>query len=116
MELFADIMGESPGVFFGLTVILFGGCAWMTGQALARTWRPAWQMLPAGIGLTMGERFLDYALFSGELLSGVAILSHYVFLVAVGLVAFRLAMAHQMVRQYPWLYDRAGIFSWRDKG
>jgi hypothetical protein len=27
--------------FIGITVVLFGGCAFMMGQAIADTWRPA---------------------------------------------------------------------------
>jgi hypothetical protein len=115
MELFQALFGESFGVFVGLTLVLFGGCAYMTGQALASTWRPWAQMIPAGIGLALGERFLDYALFDGELLSLGAFLTHALVLIAVGLAAYRLTMARQMVRQYPWLVERAGAFSWRDK-
>jgi len=28
-------------------------------------------------------------------------------------VAYRVIRAHKMVTQYPWLYQRAGLFSWR---
>jgi hypothetical protein len=37
-----DILGSSLPVFIGVTLILFGGAAIMTGHALAGTWRPAW--------------------------------------------------------------------------
>jgi len=29
--------------------------------------------------------------------------------------AYRLTQAHKMVAQYPWLYERAGLFAWREK-
>jgi branched-chain amino acid transport system ATP-binding protein len=36
-------------------------------------------------------------------------------LVAIGLFAYRLNRARKMVSQYPWLYERAGLFRWRDR-
>ena len=106
-----SFVGESPGVFLGL-LALFGTCAWLTGKALAETWRPAWQMAPAAIGLAAGERFLDYSLFGGDLFGSAAWMGHVAILLALGLVARRLVLARQMVRQYPWLYRRSGLFSW----
>jgi hypothetical protein len=37
-------------------------------------------------------------------------------LIAIGAAAYRLTQAHRMVRQYPWIYERQGLFSWRVKG
>jgi len=34
----------------------------------------------------------------------------------VGLLAWRATRASQMVRQYPWLYTRAGPLQWRKVG
>ena len=34
-------------------------------------------------------------------------------LVGIAFVAYRATQAHKMVTQYPWLYERAGPFSWR---
>ena len=33
-------LASPPGVFIGLTVLMFGGAAYLTGQALAGAWRP----------------------------------------------------------------------------
>jgi len=34
---------------------------------------------------------------------------------AIASLAYRLTQARKMVSQYPWLYDRAGLFGWRTK-
>jgi branched-chain amino acid transport system ATP-binding protein len=98
-----------------LTLALFGWAAAMTGQALARNWRPVWQILPYGLLLAAGDRFLLFALFDGALLSltGYAVAA-LVFL-AGGFAAYRLTEARRMVQQYPWLYERAGWFGWRER-
>src|SRR5512145_3415732 len=41
-----DLLGNSLSVFIGVTVIIFGFASFMTGQALAGTWRPIWQVFP----------------------------------------------------------------------
>jgi urea transporter len=96
-------------------VLLFGFAAVMTGQALARTWRPAWQLVPYALLLALGARFISYALFDGELLSPGGYVLGAAVLLALAFAAFRATLARKMVAQYPWLYDRAGLFGWRDK-
>jgi hypothetical protein len=106
-------MIASLPVFLGLTVILFGGCAFMTGQALAATWRPWWQIIPYGLMMGAADRFLGYALFGGELLSVGGWLFDSTVIILVAAVAFRLTRARRMAEQYPWLYRRDGLFGWR---
>ena len=36
-------------------------------------------------------------------------------LLAVAALAFRVTQAGCMVAQYPWLYERAGLFAWRER-
>jgi hypothetical protein len=109
----ATLLGGPPGAFLVLTLAVFGAAALATGRALAQSWRPAWQLLPYALLLALGDRFLLYALFGGELLSasGYAIAAAALWLFA--LVAYRLGLARLMVRQYPWLYQRAGPLAWR---
>lgn len=115
MNLFHQFLGSTPGVFFGLTVIFMGGCAFLAGQALATTWRPAWRMLPYGMMIAAGDRFLDYALFHGVLASPGGYLAATGLAIASGLLAYRATRARQMLRQYPWLYERQGWLGWRAK-
>lgn len=109
-------MIDSLPVFIGVTVLFMGGCAFMAGQALAATWRPLWQVFPYALGLALGDRFLGFALFGGELLSLPGYLTDAAVLLAVTLAAYRLTQARRMVEQYPWLYVRRGLFGWAPKG
>ena len=36
---------SSLGVFLLVTVFLGGGASWLTGRAIAITWRPWWQLV-----------------------------------------------------------------------
>lgn len=111
--MFADF---NIWVFLGLTVVLFGGCAFMMGQAIADTWRPMWQNVPYGLLLAVGNHFLDAALFTGAWTD----IGHYLLdaavIIGVAIPAYRMTLAHKMVKQYPWLYEQNGLFSWREKG
>ncbi|MBM3489413.1 MAG: hypothetical protein FJX68_03030 [Alphaproteobacteria bacterium] len=109
----SEWLGNDLGVFLGLTVVLFGAAAWMTGQALSETWRSFWHALPYSLLLAITNRFLGFALFEGELLSLSGLVSAWVVLLGLAALAFWLARVHLMCRQYPWLYERAGLFAWR---
>jgi hypothetical protein len=115
MSDFEMIFGTTPGVFIGITLIRGGGCALMTGRALALNWRPEWQLIVYALLLTMADRFLVYALFQGELLSLSAYLADAAILIAIAFVTFRITRARQMVRQYPWDYRRHLLFFHRPK-
>jgi hypothetical protein len=102
-------------VFIGLTVILFGGAAWLAGNAIAATWRSAWQVALYAVPLAAFDRFLAWGLFGGDGLSLLEFTRDYAVITFIGLLAWRLARVRMMVRQYPWLYLRAGPFSWRER-
>ena len=108
-------LGTSLPVFVGVTVVLFGGAAWMMGQALAETWRPARHNLPYALLLAAAARFLTFALFGSELLAILPYLVTLLVLALLALAAWRIARARQMVTQYPWLYEPSGIFGYREK-
>ena len=103
------LLGTSIPVFIGLHVILTGGAALLTGNAIASTWRPAWQVIFYGLLLAMLARFLTWSLFEGDLLSPTGYLVDAVLLCAIGLLAWRVTNARKMVGQYPWLYRRTGL-------
>jgi hypothetical protein len=101
-------------VFVGVTLILFGFAAYATGRALAITWRPArWAVFYTAL-LGLFDRFIHYALFDGDLLSLPGYLIDTAALILIALAAFRMTQAAKMVQQYPWLYRRSGLFSWRE--
>ncbi len=102
-------------VFIGLTVFGMGFAAFMLGQALGRTWKPAGHVVGYVLLLGLGDRFLAFALFQGKLLSLTGYLADTAVLAAIALIAFRATRAHRMVSQYPWLYRQDGLFNWREK-
>jgi hypothetical protein len=109
------LLGTSVGVFVGVGVVLFGFGAFMTGQALAQTWRPMMQLVPYTLLLAVAARFFTFALFDGRLLSLSGFLATWVVLLLVCAASYRMTKARRMVVQYPWLYERAGLFAWRPK-
>jgi ABC-type uncharacterized transport system permease subunit len=110
-----SLLGTSPGVFVGLTVIIIGCAAVMTGRALADGWRSPLQVVFACFGLALADRFLIYALFSGELLSLSGFVIDFAVITAMALIAHRLTVVHKMVAQYPWRYERASLWTYREK-
>ncbi len=109
------VLGNSFSVFIGLTVVIAGGAAIMTGRALADGWKPPWQVVLACVGLDLGNRFLAYALFEGELLSLSGFVVDLVVITALALLAHRVTAVRKMVNQYPWRYERASLFAFREK-
>jgi len=114
-----SVLGATWPVFVGITLVLLGFAAWMTGHALANTWRPIWQVVPYALLLGFADRFLTWGLFSPENHDVLWLMSGYIIdtsiLLAYSLAAYRLTKVRKMVAQYPWIYDRAGPFSWREK-
>lgn len=102
-------------VFIFLTVCIFGGTAFLMGQAIAETWRPLWQNLPYGVLLVIANRYFAWALFKQPPFDLVSILLDAVVIISIALIAYRLTQVRKMVNQYPWIYERAGAFSWREK-
>lgn len=110
-----ELLGNDPWVFVALTLVLFGAAAYMTGQALAQNWRPAWHTVAYTMLLAIGSRFLSFALFDGDLLSLSGAAIDWAALLVIAVLAYRLNRVGLMVRQYPWLYERKGPFAWREK-
>lgn len=112
MSLFVE---DDPWIFLIMTVLIGGGAAVLAGRALASKWRPwamaALYMIPLGLAL----RFFHYALFDGDLLSLHYFVTDTLVLVAGASLGYRLTRVHQMVSQYPWLYERSSPFFWKAK-
>ena len=108
---------EDPSVwlFLLVTCVMGGWAAWMTGRAMALTWRPYWTNILFLLLLAGAVRFIHYALFQGTLLSIRYYLVDAAVILAVGSAGFRSTRARQMTRQYRWLYERTGPFTWREK-
>ena len=100
-------------------VLVMGAGAWAIGRAIAATWRPLWQCVPYAILLSLAGRLVFWGLSGGnneDFLQGFSDL--YVdlaVLIGIAAAAFRLTQARKMVTQYPWLYEPAGPFGWRER-
>lgn len=112
-DLAQALLGTSLGVFVGSTGVLTGFAAFMTGQAVANTWRPYWQVIVYCALLGAVARLLIHGLFDGALWSLPGYLIGTGVLLVIGSFAFRLTRADRMVRQYPWLYERTSLFTWQ---
>ena len=105
----------SVGYFLLMTVFVGGGAAYLSGRAIAMTWRPFWQAIAYVVLLALATRFLHFALFEGTLLSFHYLVIDFVVLAIASVLGFRLMRVGQMVTQYSWLYQRSGPFSWRER-
>jgi hypothetical protein len=102
-------------VFILVSVVLGGSGGWLTGRAIAGTWRPPWQVAVYALLLGAAVRFIHMALFGGTLLS----LHYYAVDAAIclgfGYAGFHAARAAQMAHQYRWLIEKHGAMRWRRK-
>jgi hypothetical protein len=104
---------NSFGIFVLVSLAMGGGAAYLSGRAIAGTWRPLRQIVIYMAVLGGAVRFMHFALFGGTLLS----LHYYAVdtLICLGFawLGFRLTRARQMATQYGWLYVRTGWLGWR---
>ena len=110
-----DLLGTTWQVFLFVTVVVIGFASFMTGQAMANSWRPMWRCVPYCLLLGCADRFLVWGLFGGELWSLSGYLVDTAVLTSLALLAYRLALTRNMVGQYPWIYQRVGPLNWRKK-
>ena len=99
--------------FFFITCLLGGWAAWMTGRAVAKTWRPLATLVAYTLVLGCAVRFIHFSLFEATLLSLHYWIVDAIFVLAIGSIAYRYTRTNQMVSQYYWLYERSGPFAWR---
>ena len=90
--------------FLALTLVIGGAGAFVTGRAMAQTWRGRWKAVAYMIPLAAGVRFLHYALFEEATAPAQAAIC-FVLLALLALAGFALARTGQMATQYPWLSD-----------
>lgn len=98
-----------------VTGVIGGGAAWLSGRAIAGTWRPLGHVIGYMMLLGAAVRFVHYALFEGTLLSLPSYATDTVYLIVMGTLSWRITRVNQMVRQYSWLYQRASLLTWRER-
>lgn len=112
---YAQEGGNTVGHFVLLTLLIGGGAAWRTGQAVAQGWGAMWPVAAYTALLAAAIRFLHYALFGGALLSLPSYLVDFAILLAIALAAHRARRTRHMSEQYPWMFERSGPLTWRDR-
>jgi hypothetical protein len=98
---------RSLAVFLLVTVTMGGGAAWLTGRAIASTWRSWWQAIVYALVLGAVVRFFHFALFEGTLLSLRYYLVDAAVCVIAALLGYRTTRSRQMATQYRWLSGAA---------
>jgi len=94
---------DSLGVFVLVTVVIGGGAAWLSGRAVAQTWRQWWQVIAYMLILGLAVRFIHFALFDGTLVAPYYYAVDTAVLFVFGLGGFRITRTRQMARQYGFL-------------
>lgn len=101
--------------FFFVTLLIGGGAAFMSGRAVARSWKSLPLLIFYCLLLAAAVRFLHYALHDSQLLSPGMLFIDFVVMLIAGGIGYRLTRVRQMVTQYDWLYERSGVFWWRSR-
>jgi hypothetical protein len=117
-----DLLAEWP-VWLAVTLCLGGPAAYASGRALALHWRSFIPGLAYAALLAAAADFLAYALFGASVIPAWDIAAHlasgdiagaagllvgwvatFAILLGIGFAGWRITRAHQMRRQYPFLY------------
>lgn len=111
------IIYEEPTLwlFLLVTVVMGGWLAWMTGRAVALTWKPNIQLVLYILVLGLVLRFIHFALFQATLLTLHYYVIDTIVLMGFGFAGWRFNRARQMTTQYRWLFERTGPFSWKPR-
>ena len=111
------IAHEEPSIwlFLLVTCLMGGWAAWMTGRAMASTWRSLPQLVAYLLILGAAVRFIHFALFGGTLLSAHYYLVDTLVVQVIGALGYRMTRSSQMVDNYRWLYIPDGPFFWKDR-
>jgi len=110
-----DWFGDTLGMVLLFNLVLVGPASFASGQAVGSTWRPWRQLVLYTALLSAGLRFFDYGLADGELWSIGGFLLGWLVQLAIAGFAYRLTRVRQMLRQYPWLYQRKGLLGWEER-
>jgi hypothetical protein len=109
------IAEHSIWIFLVLTIIAGGGAAFMGGKSLALGWKPIWMLVVYMLIFGAGLRFIHFALFEDTLTSAYYYVIQTLFIIGFALLGYHYTRTSQMTQQYPWLFERTGPLSWRQK-
>jgi hypothetical protein len=109
-----DALATALRIVF-ITGLIGGGAAWLSGRAIAQTWRPIWHVAGYMLLIGLAVRFVHFALFEADLVSPLSYALDTLYLEVVGCLGWQITRANQMVTQYPWLYERVTRLTWRER-
>ena len=102
-------------LFLLVTCVMGGWAAWMTGRAMASTWRSARVLVAYLLLLGLAVRFIHFALFGGTLLSLHYYVVDTIVVQIIGALGYRMTRVAQMTAKYRWLYVPDGPFFWKTR-
>ena len=91
-----------------VTLGMGGAAAYLSGKAMAQTWRPFWHVPLYMLVLAAAVRFCHFALFEEPLLSLPSYLVDFATAFAAATFGYRTVRAQQMRTQYGWLSGSSG--------
>lgn len=109
------LVHEEPSIwlFLLVTCVMGGWAAWMTGRAMASTWRPYPVLVAYLLLLGLVVRFIHFALFGGTLLTLHYYIVDTLVVQAIGAIGYRFTRVAQMTAKYRWLYLPNGPLFWK---
>lgn len=118
MEQFSQFLTyvqNQPVTFVMLTFVIGGGAAYISGRAIALTWRPRLQLALYMLLLGLVVRFFHFALFKGPLLSFTFYVMDTLVLLLMAFAGYQITRAKQITTHYNWLFKRNTPLSWSEK-
>jgi hypothetical protein len=114
--LFELDYGENWLLTFPIVTLAMGGsAAYLSGRAIAQTWRPFWVVPLYMLALAVAVRFCHFALFEETLLSPSSYALDFAIAFACAALGYRMVRARQMATQYAWLFRVHGLLGWRPR-
>jgi len=115
--VFQGILHEAPSIwlFLFVTCVMGGWAAWMTGRAMATTWRRYPVLVAYLVLLALAVRFIHFALFQGTLLSLHYYVVDLIVVQLIGAAGYRHTRVGQMTSRYRWLYLADGPMFWKER-
>jgi hypothetical protein len=108
--------GDSAALTYPLLTLGMGGlAAFMSGRAMAQTWRPFWHVPIYMLVLAAAIRFCHFALFEEPLLSLPSYAMDFATAFLIASLGYRTVRARQMCTQYGWLHQPSGPLGWRSR-
>ncbi len=112
---FLNYVQNEPVTFVMLTCVIGGGTAYISGRAIALTWRPRWQLALYMLLLGAVVRFFHFSLFKGPLLSFTFYIMDVLVLLLLAFLGYQITRSKQITTHYNWIFKRTTPLSWSEK-